>query len=1285
MNVDELRALNPFPGLRSFSPDEADMFFGREEQVDDLLRAVDTNAFVAVAGSSGCGKSSIVLAGLFKALTQRALADGGAAFRSVVLQPGGQPIARLAEPLAHAIGQGDSPEAIGALYGRLRLSAIGLVDAVRLAALPQGERVIVVVDQFEEIFRFERISDPEEAAAFVKLLLQASLEPSPSLRVVITLRSDALGFCADFPGLAEAVSRGLVLVPKLTRDQRKEAIVGPVQRRGYRIRPSLVQRILNDVPDDYDDLPVMQHALSRTWWHWAAHSPDASGGAGARDIEVNDYKKAIGDSQKALDEHGKLLLDTLPPKLKSVVAGVMRALTERRPDGTEVRRPLPFDELCRVVCRVAGSDEANVAAVVDHLRSLQACFLRPPPAEVLAKNLVIDITHESLIRQWTSLRDWVQAEAISRIELDKLLEAAQRHADGNGDLWKGRELKDALEWQRTEEPNEAWVRLCAGDAGAAQWPQAQKFIANSAAEVQAERRRRQIGRWGGVVFALVLIGALGTAAFSNLSAGEAKRRRLSQELASLGSQELRLDPALSAHLALAALDQDVDNPQAAKVLRQSVETLLVSHIEHIFELGAPIADARPNRSGTRIAVVGGDQLAIVEADDSHKVGSRQTLPWRAKNVWLLDERGLVVLESEGHGVRIQALEGKVLADWNCPGGKSDDVVFTVQASADGRWLAAGCRNGQLALWSLPDKAGPIGSPTVLTAGNGATVTAITFAKNGRWLASGDADGRVLLWNVADTRSPWIGKIKPDGIDSPITHSRAIRDLDLWENEREGFLATASDDGAAIVWQLDLKHRRLAKASGTEKVQWTLPHGRPVIRARIDTKGRLLTIADRRLQFWEGETAMPNDTHHNSWIIDADVSPSGELAVSSSEDGIARVWSRERDPIATLIGHRDAVTRSRFIGADRIITASSDGTMRIWRVAPVRTLHSSPGRWILTAAPSPDGNELAFCGEKGVVSGQYCGLLSLTDEESSATPIGLSIGPPAGDKADMVVQLLWRSDGSHVVATANRYDIYEGNTVPLEWDRSKPAVLAKQSGSAILAHGAQRSESVRTGLKGELTIQQQSGGDAAAVATFQVPGLLPSQAAALSADGRWVAATANKTIWIFDRRIPDGAPRRLQGHQGSVMALDFSPDSRYLASAGADRNAKIWQLDAAEGTPPVEMVGGHSAAIYKVVFNHRGNQIATGSADGTVRMWNARTGHELVTLEWHSAAVNDVRFHPTEDVIFTASDDGTVKRGSCRTCNLNVEQLRELVVGKGLGQLTQGGKEYLQRAGGRAKR
>jgi WD40 repeat protein len=354
------------------------------------------------------------------------------------------------------------------------------------------------------------------------------------------------------------------------------------------------------------------------------------------------------------------------------------------------------------------------------------------------------------------------------------------------------------------------------------------------------------------------------------------------------------------------------------------------------------------------------------------------------------------------------------------------------------------------------------------------------------------------------------------------------------------------------------------------------------------------------------------------------------------------------------------------------------------VAPVQTLHASADRWVLTAAPSPDGKQLAFCGESGVMAdGRYCGLLPLSDDASTATSIELSAEKPV----DMISQLLWISDGSRVVARADRYDILMGEVTALEWERGKPAIQSNQS-DPVLAYCTQRSESVRISRKGELTIQRQVGSDSSPAATFHVPGLYYGQAAALSADGRWVAATEDKSIWLFDRRAADGAPRRLEGHQGTVMALDFSPDSRYLASAGADRNAKIWPLEAAKDTPPVEMAGGHSAAIYKVVFNHRGDQIATASADGTVRMWDAPTGRELVTLEWHNAAVNDVRFHPTEDVLFTASDDGTVKRGSCRTCDMTPKQLRELVAGKDLAQLTPRDKEFVQRAskeGGSAKR
>lgn len=1297
MTAEELRALNPFPGLRAYSTEEADVFFGREAHVESLVRAVDESAFVAVSGASGCGKSSIVLAGLFKALAERSKEAGGAAYRTVVLRPGRSPIARLATQLQRALDPSPSAEAAGALYGRLRLSAVGLVEAVRMARLVAGERVVVVVDQFEEIFRFERMSDPEEGAAFIKLLLRAADEAGSVLRIVITLRSDALGSCAHFPGLAEAVSRGLVLVPKPTRDERKRAIVGPVERRGFTIRPSLVQRILNDISDNFDDLPVMQHALHRTWWHWAGTDPTATG-TPARAIEVGDYE-AIGGCREALDRHGRDLLAALPPRLLPVAARVMRALTERRPDGTEVRRPLAFDELCGVVDHDRDAVAAEVAAVVDHLRGWGASFLMPPPTERLQDNPAIDISHESLIRLWSELRGWVNAEAAARDMLDQLLQAAQRWSLDKTEVWSGRALQEALDWQARERPGAAWVQLCRGKDSAVAWKLAQSFLQACQAEA-AMRRRRTVWRratLGLTAFAGIV--ALGVTGQSMLLASRSSEQRLSQELSMIGWQSLRIDPSLSAHVAMAALDRNPGNPQAENVLRWAAEALKVAHTESIFEFGVPIADARPNRAGTHVALVGGNRLAVIAVDRPAERAQQSTLPWSASNVWLLDERGLIVLQSEQDGVRVQTVAGQTLADWNCPGGRGPDHVYAAQVSSDGRWLAAGCMLGQIALWALPARAGPLAPPRLLAGAGGATVSALAFSKDGEWLAAGDSVGQSVLWKLAEPAAPWVGRVVDGRFVSPIAHGSTVRDIDVWQGAQGSFVATASDDGRAVVWKLDTARRRLAEPVRGSKVRWTLEHGRPVLRARIDRDGRLLTIADTRVQFWTDETPLPGNARHNAWINDADVSPGAGLAVSASDDGVARLWSRERGLVATLIGHRDSVTRSRFVSDDRIVTASRDGTLRLWRVAPaVRTLHTAAGRWIFNVAPSPDGKELAICGEMGTVDNAHCGLLALGSgpddaaEAPASIPIAIdrNIGTEAGGtlfdtRVDAVTDLFWSADGARLMASGRRFDIFSSTALSLGWTRAPGAVMGNRPGGVVMAHSAKRGESVRAGASGSLRIESGSG---ATVGEFRSTGRTNLSVAALSEDGRWLAAADDKVVQLFDRRVPDGAPRPLAGHLGSVLTLAFSPDGRMLASAGNDRSARIWSLGDPAGRLMLELSGGHSAAIYRLAFNRRGDQLATAGADGTVRIWDAFGGRELAVMEWHSAAINDLRFHPTDDRMFTASDDGTVRQGICRTCGLPVAELRRWIELEGLAPLTPRDADYVRRAaskGARAER
>ena len=185
--------------------------------------------------------------GLLPALYRGYLVGATSQWRIAVMRPGGAPISALAAALADAavLGTEDDP----ARQKILRATSFGLVQAVRNAALRQRESLLLVVDQFEELFRFageKRQEAGTESALFVSLLLQAAGQPEVPIYVVLTMRSDFLGDCAQFPGLPESLNRGQYLIPRLTRDQREQAIERPLHLAGIEMAPRFVQRLLNE-------------------------------------------------------------------------------------------------------------------------------------------------------------------------------------------------------------------------------------------------------------------------------------------------------------------------------------------------------------------------------------------------------------------------------------------------------------------------------------------------------------------------------------------------------------------------------------------------------------------------------------------------------------------------------------------------------------------------------------------------------------------------------------------------------------------------------------------------------------------------------------------------------------------------------------------------------------------------------------------------------------------------------------------------------------------------------
>ena len=263
---------SPYPGLRPFQQDEARLFFGREAQIEDMLARLEDGRFLAVVGTSGCGKSSLVRAGLIPALEQGFLSNAQPNWRMAVMNPGSAPFDNLTTALLREAALGRerqyASQAAALLQAALRRGPLGLVEAVAESHLPEGTNLLLVVDQFEEIFRYRKqTQNVNDADAFVSLLLASaqSRQLDVPIYVVIAMRSDFIGDCGLFTGLPEAINDSQFLTPRLTRDQYRSAIVEPALVAGGQLTDVLVTQLLNDLRGEPDQLPVLQHALMRMW------------------------------------------------------------------------------------------------------------------------------------------------------------------------------------------------------------------------------------------------------------------------------------------------------------------------------------------------------------------------------------------------------------------------------------------------------------------------------------------------------------------------------------------------------------------------------------------------------------------------------------------------------------------------------------------------------------------------------------------------------------------------------------------------------------------------------------------------------------------------------------------------------------------------------------------------------------------------------------------------------------------------------------------------------------
>ena len=335
---------NPFVGLRPFESRDSLYYFGRKEQTHALLKQLYAHRFVAVVGSSGCGKSSLVRAGLIPNLEAGFLVQDRDLWEIATFKPGDAPLYNLAASLVSLTGSPETPETIEKLLETVqRRGAQALVELARTTLNGEDSNLLIVVDQFEELFRFQQARTTrvrEEAADFVATLLHLAEQTMVPIYVVLTMRSDFLGECDAFQGLPEAMNKSQYLVPRLTRHQRREAFLGPIRLAGADITPRLMDRLLNESLDTRDDLPILQHALMRTWNVWAE-----DGGRGVIDL---DHYERSGTLKNALRLHADEALKDLDEEDRLIAKRMFQALTETDASNRRIRRPAHLRQIAAI-------------------------------------------------------------------------------------------------------------------------------------------------------------------------------------------------------------------------------------------------------------------------------------------------------------------------------------------------------------------------------------------------------------------------------------------------------------------------------------------------------------------------------------------------------------------------------------------------------------------------------------------------------------------------------------------------------------------------------------------------------------------------------------------------------------------------------------------------------------------------------------------------------------------------------------------------------------------------
>jgi WD40 repeat protein len=1252
----------PFPGLRPYCAQDHAWFFGRDEQSLALYRLLDRGRLIAVVGSSGSGKSSVLRAGLTPLLEEETSCNAGRRWRWWEMRPGDAPISRLAEALAGGVDQNEEARCpvraarMERLEFVLRKSSFGLRDALREAGAEDGSSLVILVDQFEEVFRFAdlpgteaaRAARREEAAAFVQLVMEATRTLDSPVRVVLTMRSDYLGDCARFHGLPEAITAGEYLVPSLTRDQRTQAIRGPIEKAGATISDELVERLLNDSNDELDQLPVLQHALMRTWMRAEAGT--------ASHLTTRDYEE-IGGIASAISRHADELMSQqgVQDDWQLALEQVFRALAELDRQGRGIRRPLPFDQLVAET----GMPQSSVRAVVNRFRRDDCSFLATSVDDdrPLKGTDIVDVGHESLIRRWSRMtrevggvrHGWLIDEVADGRTYVALLETARGAAPGCPASLPLDQVETRTQWWRSRPRSRTWAERYGGDID-----KVEELLSNSTAalenrkreqkekndlesKLQRERAGKKIrsriavaGLLAGFVMSAVSVFAIMQTHELRDKTGQLEAKREELEKAKQNAEDLLAqETSLREELDKALLQSQQDTRTVGKLrdaaveLGKKLEKEAIRRQEAVERAASAMLSTQANLVNRE---AGKAELAILLGIAAHRVSKT---PDAARSIFRESERlahlrlihapplrnpaaavsaaaNLVLWAGADGSWSLQRLDDKEVisrsppraarrapgsADTSRPDTPTDSPPVAA-LSKDGKTIALGFIDGRMQIWDASQSV-----PTLLAedASTKDPAGVLAFGSDGSRLAAGSITGSVTLWQVERASAAGPAKWSSVQLPSPPVPARSIlsrrRVSDLAFNMKDDKLAAAiQGESLPVVWNLNDRpgFPRYTLVSDKER-------GGPRAIASVAFHPRL----SDHLFSLNSEHGVVSVTR---WDVGTDKPASAETRLTSAVGGFGNDVERSLPRKLRIAPNGSVFAVGTDAGLIRVAVLSG----RNW------TFPAPGGSAITSLEFAADSRSVIGVAADGRIANWSVPAPPSTVERRSTWTAGAM---SANGKECVIF-------GSQPHSPSEAMGCRQWS--PAGVDNVVAAAFGKKHSVSTVAFASEKGEiSVRDAVTQKL------------LHTFRAPSAVSVD---VSPTGMIAAGGINNQVVLWNTTKPQSPPTVLAEHTSKVLTVAFNPSGTLLASGGDDGRVIIWETRSGQRIQEfrTRTEWGRSFA-----FHPTAPVLASGTDEGPIFLYGLSERAQVGVLNAHHTDVRALAFSSSGRYIASGDDDGVV--------------------------------------------